>query len=158
MIEIKADTITAALQYPGSISLVFASHKRAGGGWKNHEKGQEEWIARRSNLVDRLQPHLHLYGDNKKPFYIILKDLKIKTDKVKATRDFIVSHAPVARLYDNPNEVLEERIKEICKQVAGYSTFITGAFGAGFFGCDRDKVWELFEKYATNETVIWACI
>jgi len=158
MNKIKTDTISAALQYPGSISLVFASHKRPGGAWENHEKGQEEWIARRSNLVERLDPYLNLYGDNRNPFYIILKDLKVKTDKVKAKRDFIVSPAPVARLYDNPNEVLEERIKEICKQVADWPTFITGAFGAGFFGCDRQKVWDFFEEYATNETVIWACI
>jgi hypothetical protein len=40
-IDLKADTIMAALKYPGSISLVFASHKRPGGGYQNHERGQE---------------------------------------------------------------------------------------------------------------------
>ena len=57
MIEITSDAVEAALRYEGSITLVFASHKRPGGGWLNHEKGQEEFIARRTNLVKRLTPY-----------------------------------------------------------------------------------------------------
>jgi uncharacterized protein (TIGR02452 family) len=153
MIRVQTDMISAALQYPESATLVYASHKRPGGGWENHEKGQEEYIARRTNLVERLQPYLDLYGDNKKPFYILLKDLTIMgTDQ---TRDFMVSHAPVAKLYPDPITILEERIAEICRQVASYETFVTGPFGAGYFGNDRTKVEELFTKYATNKNVVW---
>jgi uncharacterized protein (TIGR02452 family) len=133
---------------------VFASHKRPGGGYKNHEKGQEEFIARRTNLVDRLQPFLHLYGDNFKPFYILLKDVKISGTNL--LRDFIVSHAPVARLHNDPNSVMEERIKVVCKKVAYYPIFITGAWGCGFFGNDITKVEKWFKQYATNEKVVWA--
>ena len=156
MVKRKTDTISAALDNPGSVSLVFASHKRPGGGYKNHEKGQEEYIARRTDLVQRLQPYLHLYGDNKKPFYILLEGLKIPQDKT--TRDFIVSPAPVAKLYDDPRAEIEQRIKKICADVAHYPVFITGAFGCGFFGNDRDHVEKLFEEHATNDTVIWASI
>jgi len=161
MITIQSDTITAALQYPGSIALVFASHKRAGGGYLNHEKGQEEWIARRSNLVECLQPHLHLYGDNRKPFYIMLKDVKITglptsfTTPVCESRDLIVAHAPVAPLWLDPVSEIETRIKVICEMVKDYKTFLTGPFGCGFFGNDVVHVKSCFEKYATNEEVIW---
>lgn len=169
MQEIKTDTITASLMHPDSISLVFASHKRAGGGYKNHEHGQEEYIARRTDLVERLQPYLHLYGDNKKPFYIVLKKihitdvacLKFIKDSVVFTdieiqeRDFIVSHAPVARLYDNPSKEIEQRIIKICETVKEWKTFITGPFGCGFFGNDKAFVKQCFEKYATNENVVW---
>jgi hypothetical protein len=152
--HLNKDTVAAALMYPGSISLVYASHKRAGGGYKNHEKGQEEFIARRTDLVERLAPFKHLYGDNRKPFYIMLPGVKVNdTDEV---RDFIVSHAPVARLYDDPNAELEKRIIEVCRRVAPYDVFITGPWGGGFFGCDRDLALELFEKYATNDKVIFA--
>lgn len=154
IVQLKKDTVAAALDYPGSVSLVYASHKRAGGGYKNHEKGQEEFIARRTDLVPRLKPYRDLYGDNRKPFYILLQDVKINgTDQ---TRDFMVSHAPVAKLYDDPNAELEKRIIEVCKRVAGYPVFITGPWGGGFFGCDRDLALALFEKHTTNETVVFA--
>jgi hypothetical protein len=159
-INLKADTITAALQYPGSISLVFASHKRPGGGYENHERGQEEWIARRTNLVERLQPYLHLYGDNTKPFYIILQGLKITY--ADHTRDFICVPAPLAPrkgqpiLYADTYAELETRISKICQMVAHYPIFITGAWGCGFFGNKLEDVEKLFKKYAVNDTVIMA--
>lgn len=156
IIEMKADTITASIAYPESISLVYASHKRPGGGYMNHERGQEEYIARRSNLVESLQPYLHLYGDNKKPFYIILKleitDTKLAVD----VRDFIVAPAPVANLYADPKAEMEVRVKEVCRRIAGWPVFITGPWGCGFFGNNREHVLELFRKYATNETVVFA--
>lgn len=159
-VDLKADTITAALQYPGSISLVFASHKRPGGGYMNHERGQEEWIARRTDLVDKLQPYLNLYGDNTKPFYILLKGLKI-TGTIE-TRDFICVPAPLAprkgvkNFYDDPLPELEDRIKKMCSMVAHYPVFITGAWGCGFFGNKLEDVTRLFRQYALNDTVIFA--
>jgi hypothetical protein len=151
-IDLKTDTISAAITYPDSISLVFASHKRPGGGYKNHEKGQEEYIARRTDLVDKLQPYLHLYGDNKNPFYIILK-LKLNTGE---ERDFICCPAPIARLFKDPLPELEIRIKTMCQLVTSYKTFIIGAWGCGFFGNKFEDVVSLFHKYAINETVIMA--
>lgn len=159
-IALKADTITAALKYPGSISLVFASHKRPGGGYKNHDRGQEEWIARKTDLVDRLQPYLHLYGDNSKPFYIVLDGVKI--NDTKEVRDFICVPAPLAPkkgmpgLYGDLNGELEIRIKKMCEMVADYPVFITGAWGCGFFGNKLEVVEALFKKYATNDTVVFA--
>lgn len=159
-IDMKADTITAAIKYPESISLVFASHLRPGGGWMNHERGQEEWIARRTDLVEKLQPFKHLYGDNTKPFYIILKDLKI--NGTKELRDFIVSPAPlvskkgVIPLYDDLFGELEKRIKTVCEMVIDYPVFITGAWGCGFFGNKLEDVESLFKKYAQNKEVIFA--
>ena len=152
IVELKKDTIAAALAYPGSISLVYASHKRPGGGYRNHERGQEEFIARRTNLVESLQPHLHLYGDNTKPFYIILSLIVSGKD----LRDFIVAPAPLAHLYADPKAEMELRVREVCKRVTQYPVFITGPWGAGFFGNDRDHVLGLFRKYATNETVVFA--
>lgn len=152
--SIKKDTLSAALEHPDSISLLFASHKRPGGGYKNHEKGQEEHIARGTNLVERLQPYLHLYGNNRKPFYILLKDVKINDSKEK--RDFLCCPAPVAGLYDDPYPELEKRIKKICEAVSEYKTFVTGAWGCGFFGNKLEVVEELFKRYATNENVVWA--
>lgn len=148
------DTISEALKHQDSISLVFASHKRPGGGWKRHKKGQEEYIARRTNLVERLQPYLHLYGDNKKPFYIMLSEVRVK--KPRAKRDFIVSHAPVAHLYTDPVQELEKRIKKICELVKDYPVFITGAFGCGFFHNKLEDTRRFFKVYATNPTVIMA--
>jgi uncharacterized protein (TIGR02452 family) len=153
-IAIKKDTLSTALKYPGSVSLLFASHKRAGGGYKNHEQGQEEHIARRTDLVERLQPYKSLYGDNRKPFYILLTGVKISG--TKETRDFICCPAPVAHLYPNPLPELEERISKICELVKAYPVFITGAWGCGFFGNKLEDVERLFKKYATNETVIMA--
>jgi uncharacterized protein (TIGR02452 family) len=159
-IDLKADTITAALKYQNSISLVFASHKRPGGGWMNHELGQEEWIARRSDLVDRLEPYKHLYGDNTNPFYIILKNLNIKDTKEQ--RDFIVAPAPLApkkgmpAIYNDLYSEMEIRIKKVCELVKDYPIFITGAWGCGFFGNNLQDVTELFKKHAQNETVIFA--
>lgn len=159
-IDLKADTVTAALQHPGSISLVFASHLRPGGGYINHEKGQEEWIARRTDLVDRLQPFLGGYGDNTKPFYIILEGLKITGTKEK--RDFIVSPAPLApkkgmpALYNDLYSEMEIRIKKVCELVKDYPIFITGAWGCGFFGNNLEDVTELFKKHAQNETIVFA--
>ena len=159
-IDLKTDTITAALRYPGSVSLVFASHKRPGGGYKNHERGQEEWIARRTNLVDRLQPYLHLYGDNTKPFYIVLDGLKIHG--TGETRDFICVPAPLAprkgfpSLYENVHEELKTRVVWMCRLIHKYPVFITGAWGCGFFGNKLEDVKELFRRHAENETVIFA--
>jgi uncharacterized protein (TIGR02452 family) len=152
--QIKMDTLSAALRHPGSVSLLFASHKRPGGGYKNHEQGQEEHIARRTDLVDRLIPYLHLYGDNKKPFYIMLR--KIKIIGTPESRDFICCPAPVVHLYKDPYPELEKRIATICKMVADYPVFITGAWGCGFFGNKLEDVVKLFKKYAVNETVIMA--
>jgi len=172
-IDLKADTITAAIRYPDSISLVFASHRRPGGGYMNHERGQEEWIARRTDLVERLQPYLHLYGDNMKPFYIILKGLQITStarlpESIVSTyhepwlRDFICVPAPLAprkgqpALYENVTEELERRIFTMCEMVAHYPTFIIGAWGCGFFGNKLEDVVRLFRKYTKNETVVMA--
>ena len=55
---VRKDVVSVALDHPNSVTLVFASHKRPGGGYLNHERGQEEYIARRSDLVERLQPYL----------------------------------------------------------------------------------------------------
>jgi len=159
-ITLKKDTIAAAIEYPNSISLVFASHKRPGGGYINHERGQEEWIARRTNLVERLQPYIHLYGDNTKPFYILLEKLKIKG--TKEFRDFLCVPAPLApkrgmpSLYEDLQAELELRIKNICEMVKDYPIFITGAWGCGFFGNKIEDVEPLFKKYVVNDTVIWA--
>lgn len=159
-IDLKTDTITAALKYPGSISLVFASHKKPGGGYLNHERGQEEWIARRTDLVEKLQPFKYLYGNNKKPFYIVLKDLKITG--TKELRDFLVAPAPLApkkgmpSLYDDLYGELENRIKKVCEIVAKYPVFITGAWGCGFFGNKLEDVELLFKKYVKNKKVIFA--
>lgn len=159
-IDIKTDTITAALKYPGSVSLVFASHKRPGGGYLNHERGQEEWIARRTDLVERLQPYLNLYGDNTKPFYILLEGLKIKGTNEQ--RDFICVPAPLApkkgqpSLYPDVLAELEARISKMCSMIANYPIFITGAWGCGFFGNKIEDVEKLFKKYAVNNTVIMA--
>jgi uncharacterized protein (TIGR02452 family) len=159
-IEMKSDTISASLKYPDSVSLVFASHRRPGGGYMNHERGQEEWIARRTDLVERLQPHLHLYGDNTKPFYILLEDLKISGTTEK--RDFICVPAPLAPrkgqpgLYADPHAELEKRIVTMCQMVAKYPVFIIGAWGCGFFGNKREDVEALFKKYAVNQTVVMA--
>jgi uncharacterized protein (TIGR02452 family) len=150
----KIDTLSAALKYPGSVSLVFASHKRPGGGYKNHEKGQEEHIARRTDLVDRLESYKNLYGDNRKPFYILLAGVKIF--KSKETRSFFVCPAPVVHLYQNPFPELETRIATICDKVKIYPIFITGAWGCGFFGNSLNDVEKLFKKYAVNDKVIWA--
>jgi uncharacterized protein (TIGR02452 family) len=158
--DLKADTITAALKYPGSISLVFASHRRPGGGFMNHERGQEEWIARRTDLVGRLQPYLNLYGDNTKPFYIILKGLQIVD--TGDLRDFICVPAPLAPrkgqpvLYKDVTVELEKRIATMCGMVADYPTFIIGAWGCGFFGNKLEDVERLFRKHAKNETVVMA--
>jgi uncharacterized protein (TIGR02452 family) len=151
---IKNDTLSTALLYPGSISLLFASHKRPGGGYKNHERGQEEHIARRTNLVERLTPYLHLYGDNRKPFYILLE--KVKILGTQEERDFICCPAPVAHLYKNPYPELEKRIATICEKVASYPVFITGAWGCGFFGNKLEDVEDLFRRYAINDQVIMA--
>jgi uncharacterized protein (TIGR02452 family) len=159
-VNIKTDTITAALKYPGSISLIFASHKRPGGGYLNHERGQEEWIARRTDLVERLQPFIHQYGNNKKPFYILLKNLKIKS--VNEKRDFLCVPAPLApkkgmpSLYKDLPAELEKRIKIICDIVKKYPVFITGAWGCGFFGNKLEDVEALFKKHARNKKVIFA--
>lgn len=160
-INLKADTISAAIQYPDSISLVFASHKRPGGGYQNHERGQEEWIARRTDLVQRLQPYLNLYGDNTKPFYIILKGLKVQV-KEPCLRDFICVPAPLAPrkglkpLYEDVTAELETRISTMCEKVADYPTFIIGAWGCGFFGNKVEDVESLFRKHVKNPTVVWA--
>lgn len=157
-VEIRADTITASLKYPGSVSLVFASHKRPGGGYQNHERGQEEWIARRTDLVEKLQSYLDHYGDNTKPFYILLT-LWIKEAKEK--RDFICVPAPLApkkgmpSLYDDLPAELEKRIVRMCEMVKDYPTFIIGPWGCGFFGNKVETVRKLFEKHAVNETVVW---
>lgn len=153
MIELKGDTISVSLEYQDSISLIFASHKRPGGGYLRHENGQEEWIARRTNVVEKLQEYKDVYGNNKKPFYIILENVTLTEAGVN--RHFIACPAPVANLYKNPNYQIELRIKEICKYVKKYNTFITGPFGCGFFGNDKFHVKECFNKYATNPTVIW---
>jgi len=169
-INVKADTVSAAIRYPDSISLVFASHKRPGGGYQNHERGQEEWIARRSDLVERLQPYLSLYGDNTKPFYIILKGLKVtarspehlSSEHGHWLRDFICVPAPLAPrkglkpLYEDMGVELETRISTMCEKVADYPTFIIGAWGCGFFGNKVEDVERLFRKHVKNPTVVWA--
>ena len=153
------DTVAAAEKYPGSVTLVFASHKRPGGGWQNHERGQEEWIARRTDLVARLQPSLGLYGDNTKPFYILLERVKVTASG--SERDFICVPAPLASkkgtapLYPDLAAEIEARVERMCGMVAHYPVFIVGPWGCGFFGNDRATVEALFRKHARNDTVVW---
>jgi hypothetical protein len=149
----NSDTLAAAMKYPESISLVFASHKRPGGGYKNHENGQEEYIARRSNLVDRLSRYGAFYGDNRKPFYISLTNVNVHYE---APIDMFVVPAPVAKLYDNPLLELEVRISTMCDKVKDYDTFIIGAWGCGFFGNELKDVACLFKKYVKNNKVVVA--
>jgi hypothetical protein len=104
-------------------------------------------------LVDRLQPYLNQYGDNRKPFYIVLEGVRLNTGQ---SRDFICCPAPVAHLYKDPYPELEMRIAEICRIVSKYPVFITGAWGCGFFGNRFEDVEALFRKYAVNETVVMA--
>ena len=151
MITVTVDTVTAARLHPGSITLVFASHKRPGGGWKQHEQGQEEYIARRSDLVMRLQPYINRYGNNAAPFYIILHQVSLGKEK----RDMIVAPACVAPLYHDPKKEMEQRIQVVCHRIAAWPIFITGPWGCGFFGNDKEHVKACFEEHATNRLVFW---
>jgi uncharacterized protein (TIGR02452 family) len=101
-----------------------------------------------------------MYGDNKKPFYLLLPNVVIKA--TGDTRDFICVPAPLAPrkrspcLYEDINAELELRISAMCKAIGHYPTFITGAWGCGFFGNKFEDVEHLFKKHATNQTVVMA--
>lgn len=148
------DCLNESYNHLGNVSvLVFASHKRYGGGYRNHVKGQEEYLFNNTNLPN-------LYNDYIATFYPFKQtDTKgfVVTDN---GIDFIFMPCLVwdscGLLLDERISVIEERIKEIYS-LNKSNTLILGGWGCGVFKCPPEIISRLFKKHQPNDLNVIYC-
>lgn len=133
--------------------LIFASHKRFGGGYKNHSKTQEEWCFNKNTLPQ--------YGGNKsvvRKFYPLSHDeadgfiLPATIKKSQRTVKFIFVPAPAWVLENDfrtdKELVLRNRAKIIFELAAEHNVdhLILGGWGCRIFGCPPDLVARILKE------------
>jgi len=133
--------------------LIYASHKRFGGGYKNHSKAQEEWCFNRTTLpqydgnhpvVNNFYPLAHTDADG------FILPATIKQSQREAF--FIFVPAPVWKLKRDPRKdreaVLRARAALIFKlaQQEGVDHLILGGWGCGVFGCPPELVANILKE------------
>lgn len=149
MIEFKlTNSLTEAYNYINEDTkvsiLVFASHKRYGGGYKNHSKAQEEYLFNNTNLANRYTEEIKSYYPFK---YEDTKGFIVNSNNI----NFIFMPALVWESVPsniNKETILEERIKEIYRLAKSVDTdyLILGSWSCGVFKCPPKLIASLFKK------------
>lgn len=135
--------------------LVFASHKRYGGGYRNHSRAQEEYLFNKTTLPlqDYPEAFYALSHDEAGGFFTEAHS-KITGRKFI----FIFVPAPVWNLKhwdgneDRRYAVLQARAKLIFElaQDAKVDHLILGGWGCGVFKCPPKLVSETLKKFTPN--------
>lgn len=119
--------------------LINASHKRFGGGYKNHSNAQEEYIFNKTSLKD-LSPPENYYPvslDRTDGFSLEVQDPKFRAIFMPA----------LVWSKSKDTDVLEKRIINIFKLAEGLDNLIITPWGTGVFGCPRKIISELFNRH-----------
>jgi len=133
--------------------LIYASHKRFGGGYLNHSKAQEEYCFNNTTLPRQSPPSgfyplSHMASDG----FILPATIKKGQREVQ----FIFVPAPVWNLRKDPRTnrvrigILHERAKLIftLAQKNGVDHLILGGWGCGVFQCPPVLVAQGFKMHA----------
>lgn len=151
------------------ISLIFANAVTPGGGYLSGSKAQEESICRSSMLFETLQKQKDFYIYNKEKYTPLHTDRMMYIHNVPIIRDdnleyldnyktasFISSPAVNRRIAlgkvctdEDVDYVMNKRIEKILTLAVSKNpeVIVLGAYGCGVFGCDREKVFDIFEKH-----------
>lgn len=153
MFKLK-DCLEEAYEHQGNVSvLVFASHKRYGGGYKNHSKGQEEYLFNRTNLSSFSDKVAKYYPFNSTD----INGFTVTDNGI----DFIFMPALVwdscgLNIKERVN-VLKLRVKEIYSLVKPNNTLILGGWGCGVFKCPPDLIAVLFKEHKPIDMNVVYC-
>jgi uncharacterized protein (TIGR02452 family) len=133
--------------------LIYASHKRFGGGYKRHSKAQEEWCFNRTSLpeydgnhtiVKNFYPLAHTDSDG----FILPATINGRQREVQ----FIFVPAPVWNLRRDPRadrvSVLRARAQIIfdLARTNGIDHLVLGGWGCGVFGCPPKLVAQILKE------------
>lgn len=168
---IDCDTITAALDNPGSAVLNFASYKNPGGGFIRGTMAQEEAICHESTLYNVLSRKEDFYIWNRNNLNNSLyqdrilwtPNIILKRNGTLGCCDVITCAAPNwaaaqkngVKREDNM-QALRSRIRNIINVAAVYNekSLILGAYGCGVFGQDAEEVAKIFEEEVGTASMI----
>lgn len=142
----KTTTEAAKDLEPDSGILIFASHKRYGGGYLNHSRAQEEAVFNTSSLPNKTPP-LGFYpvGDHEARGFMVRAEI----DKKPFTFIFV----PAPLWTRNPSEImLRKRAKVIFNLavLSGVKTLLLGAWGCGVFKCPAKLVAKVLLEEAND--------
>ncbi len=163
MIVLNVDSTEAALRYPNSALLNFASYRHAGGGFVTGAWAQEEAICHDSTLYNVLRRFENFYEENEKTLNrslytdraIFSPDIVFERDGKTAECSVITCAAPnfgAARgrgITQSENEnALAGRVDFVISiaEEQNVETLILGAWGCGVFGQDPAVVARLFKE------------
>lgn len=133
--------------------MIYASHKRFGGGYKNHSKAQEEWCFNRTTLpqydgnhpvVNNFYPLAHNDSDG----FILPATIKDGQREVQ----FIFVPAPVWKLKKDPRRNREAVLRARAKIIFDLALenqvdhLILGGWGCGVFRCPPELVARILKE------------
>jgi len=132
--------------------LVYASHKRYGGGYRNHSAAQEEYLFNNTTLPQQEYPKdfYPLAHNDAGGFAITANSKNIKKEII-----FIFVPAPVWKI-NSRKDILKNRAKvifNIAKQER-VKHLILGGWGCGIFKCPPKLVAKTLHSLAPNDLKI----
>lgn len=150
------------------ITLIFANAVTPGGGYLSGSIAQEESICRSTMVFETLQRQNEFYIYNKEKYTPLHTDRMMYIHNAPIIRDdsleyldnyelasFILSPAVNRRIAlgkvctdEEVDYVMDKRIEKILTLAVSKNpeVIVLGAYGCGVFGCDREKVFDIFEQ------------
>lgn len=127
--------------------LIYASHRRYGGGYRNHSKAQEEWCFNRTTLPTLSPPHGY-YPVKQNEVRGFVRYATLKPPYVNRGVFFIFVPAPVwskAKSAERDKALMNRaRLVFELADEEQLDHLVLGAWGCGVFGCPAAKVARYF--------------
>jgi uncharacterized protein (TIGR02452 family) len=153
-ILVESDMLDVAKSFGVRLVLIFASHRRPGGGWKNGKTSQEESFYLRSNLckVGLTREHFFYKQNGIHPFIVssvsVFRDSDYRLTSPWLC-DFVYLAAPVTTPESNKKETearIVQQIRELAKVSIKSKAIVIGPWGCGVYGNDPKFVATTFKR------------